>query len=219
MTGGSREAAVQRAIELELGADVDILLLRNTVGATRETDKEGRERFVTYGLGAGSPDLLVILAPRGRLVGLEVKKPGEDATPAQRQVHGIWRRFGAHVATVHGPFEARAALEEAREEGSMAYVVQGLRFDSRRALMAHCSGMLARGVLTPGEEGFIRTLVTGHPLMKKIAGRGMRRVVVGKSGFGESCFVVERVDGTQSEFSHLTCIASFGESDVPPEAA
>jgi hypothetical protein len=35
MSWGSREAIVQRAIELELGADADVLLLRNTVGAHR----------------------------------------------------------------------------------------------------------------------------------------------------------------------------------------
>jgi hypothetical protein len=213
-----READVQRAIELELGADPDILLLRNSVGATHEVGDDGRERWVTWGLGVGSPDLVLILAPRGRLVGLEVKKPGEDATPQQRAVHAVWRRFGAYVATVHGPQEARAALEEAREEDPMAYVVQGRRFESRRALMAHCSSILARGVLTPGEEGFIRTLVTGHPLSKKVVAGGIRHVVVGRNGFGEPCFVIERIDGTRTDFSHLTCIASFADDDLPPAA-
>ena len=113
-----REAEVQRAIELALGAEPDCLLMRNSVGVARNVDDEGRERFIAYGLGGpGSPDLILILAPGGRLVGLEVKRPGEDATPEQRHVHAIWRRFGAVVAMVHDVEEARAVLDEARRCG------------------------------------------------------------------------------------------------------
>jgi dihydropteroate synthase len=112
-----REALIQREIELALGAEPDCVLLRNSVGVARNVDDEGRERFIAYGLGPGSPDLILILAPRGRLVGLEVKRPGEDATPEQRHVHAIWRRFGADVVVVHDVEEARAAVDDARRRG------------------------------------------------------------------------------------------------------
>lgn len=110
----AREATIQREIELALGAEPDCIVLRNNVGVARTVDDEGRERFTAYGLGVGSPDLILILGPRGRLVGLEVKRPGEDATAEQRRVHGVWRRFGAIVSVVHSVDEARVVLERAR---------------------------------------------------------------------------------------------------------
>lgn len=92
-----RERDVQDAIELALGAEPDVLLLRNNVGVARHVADDGTERFVRFGLGPGSPDLLCIVAPLGRVVGLEVKRPGEHATAEQLHVHAVWRRFGAIV--------------------------------------------------------------------------------------------------------------------------
>jgi hypothetical protein len=111
-----REAVIQNAIEAELGAEPDALILRNNVGVARNVNDEGEERFTAFGLGRGSPDLILILAPWGRLVGLEVKKPGESPTPEQVRCHAVWRRFGAFVRTVRSVADARAALEEARRE-------------------------------------------------------------------------------------------------------
>ena len=113
-----RESEIQRGIELELGAEPDLLLMRNANGVARNIDPEGRERFTRMGLPNGSPDLVGILSPRGKWLALEVKRPGESTTAEQRRVHAIWRRFGAFVATVHSPDEARAALEEARKEAA-----------------------------------------------------------------------------------------------------
>jgi hypothetical protein len=110
------EAAILRDIEIELGAEPDALVLRNNVGVARNVDDDGRERFIRFGLGRGSPDLIVILAPLGRIVGLEVKKPGERPTAEQLRTHAVWRRFGAFVAVVCSRAEARAALERARSE-------------------------------------------------------------------------------------------------------
>lgn len=132
------EKQIQRDIEADLGAERDLLLLRNSVGKATFTDEEEGEQFhVPYGLGVGSPDLVAILriSPRGvartttgRIVGhtaahgpvlgawfcLEVKADDEEATDEQKKVHAIWRRFGALVFVVHSVKEARAALEEAR---------------------------------------------------------------------------------------------------------
>lgn len=117
------EKKVQRDIELALGAEPDLLLLKNSVGQARFVDAEGKEFFVPYGLGKGSPDLVGLLrisvvAPVDRLVSiwfcLEVKAEGGVLSPDQEKTHAIWRRFGAFVDTVRSVGEARAALDRAR---------------------------------------------------------------------------------------------------------
>lgn len=111
------ESKIQRDIELAIGAETDLLLLRNNVGQAEHVNAEtGRVYHMPYGLGVGSPDLVGILGPHGRWFCLEVKAPGEKPRPDQEQCHRAWRRFGAFVATVHSVEEARAALERAREE-------------------------------------------------------------------------------------------------------
>lgn len=123
----SYETAVQNGIEADLGAEPDLLLLRNSVGVARHFDKRtGRDWHVPYGLGVGSPDLVFILRRTfnvptvpvtvGTWFCLEVKVPGEEATPEQQKVHAIWQSFGAFVATVTSVDEARAALQQARGE-------------------------------------------------------------------------------------------------------
>lgn len=107
------ESPIQSEIEAALGAEPDLLLLRNTVGTVRYYDEAtGDRRFVTYGLGVGSPDLVGILS--GRWFCLEVKAAEGRVDPEQEKCHRIWIAFGAFVATVRGAVEARAALERAR---------------------------------------------------------------------------------------------------------
>lgn len=132
------ENEIQREIEASLGAEPDLLLLRNSVGGARffnETD--GKEFFVPYGLGKGSPDIVGILRIThrrpvknlaGRTVGftdsdlpdlgvwfcLEVKPPEGELEDDQKKCHEIWRRFGAFVKTVRSVADAREALEQAR---------------------------------------------------------------------------------------------------------
>lgn len=115
MRRSTLETEIQRQIELAIGAEPDLLLLRNSVGLAKYfDDKELKEWKVPYGLGVGSPDLVAILAPRGTWFCLEVKCPGEKARPEQEKCHRTWKQFGAFVAVVHGVDEARAALKEAR---------------------------------------------------------------------------------------------------------
>lgn len=120
MEAGGRmtpEGALQARIEIALGAESDLILLRNTVGHVKYYDERtGEPRHVTFGLTPGSPDLVGILS--GRWFCLEVKVPGEDADPHQAKLHGIWRRFGALVYVVHSVEEARAALVDARGKAS-----------------------------------------------------------------------------------------------------
>jgi hypothetical protein len=217
----ARENAIQRAIERELGAEPDALLLRNNVGVARNVDDDGHERFTRYGLGPGSPDLILILAPRGRILGLEIKRSGESPTPEQRAVHDVWRKYGAIVATVRSPEQALAVLEHAREEEDMttAYEVLGQHFPTRHALATYCGAMVSHGALSADDEAFVRELLTGHMRAKEITGRGILRIVVGENGFGDPSFIVERKDGRRIPFSYLSCITTKFAINAPPEAA
>jgi hypothetical protein len=87
---------------------------RNQVGQTVEYGP-GEARWVRYGLGAGSADLVGILSPHGRLVALEVKSATGRVRPNQELWAGMVRKFGGFVATVRSVDEARAALDRARK--------------------------------------------------------------------------------------------------------
>ncbi len=109
------EGIIQRDIEAALGAEPGVLLLRNSVGkATFTNPNTGAACHVPFGLGVGSPDLVLFLAPDGTACGLEVKVPGEEADEHQARCHRIWRTFGVHVEVVHSVGDALAALERAR---------------------------------------------------------------------------------------------------------
>jgi hypothetical protein len=110
------EIPIQADIEAAIGAEPDLLLLRNSVGkATYYTDK-GSAYHVPYGLGNGSPDLVGILAPHGRWLCFEVKAQEGHLNVDQAKCHAVWRRFGALIYVVRSVEEARAALEDARKQ-------------------------------------------------------------------------------------------------------
>lgn len=110
------ETAIQRAIEGALGAEPDLLILRNSIGRATYPKPDGGKYHVPYGLGDGSPDLVCLLRGPRAAVWLcwEVKVPGEGAEPHQQKCHAQWRAFGALVDVVHSVPEARASLEAAR---------------------------------------------------------------------------------------------------------
>lgn len=112
------EAEIQRQILAEIGAEPDLLILKNSVGVAQHfDDKTGKSWKVPYGLGKGSADLVSMLRVGpclGAWVCLEVKVPGEDAEPHQAENHEQWRQFGALVYVVHSAREARMAIETAR---------------------------------------------------------------------------------------------------------
>lgn len=109
-----KELAIQNRIELAIGSLPDVLTLRNSVGVAKHVDRNGKEWTVPYGLGVGSPDLLCIVAPLGRLVALEVKDPGGVVSDEQRRCHAAWRRFGIVVGVVYSPEDALAVLATVR---------------------------------------------------------------------------------------------------------
>ena len=109
------EHAIQQAIRESLGLETDLVIWRNNVGQASHWDPgSGRTLRVVYGLAPGSADLVGILAPRGRLLALEVKRPGEKARPDQEAWLALVRSCGGFACVVTSVAEARAALERAR---------------------------------------------------------------------------------------------------------
>lgn len=107
------ESKVLRAIELALGAEPDLLLLRNNVGVAVHADG----RRVRYGLGNGSPDLVGMLSTRHGHAAwfcLEVKAPGGRLSRVQVVRQASWRRFGAFVFVVTDVYQALHALDQTR---------------------------------------------------------------------------------------------------------
>lgn len=110
------ESEIKRRIMVAIGAEPDLLLMENVVGSALYINKEtGIEYHVPYGLMKGSPDLVGIMLPGGWWVCFEVKQPGLDAEPHQREIHDLWGKFGALVYVVHSPEEAVDALNDARK--------------------------------------------------------------------------------------------------------
>lgn len=116
------ESKIQRDIEIAIGCEPGLILLRNSVGrALHIAEKTGNQFRVPYGLGVGTPDLVGLLTahtPAGPLATwfcLEVKQPGKHARPEQRHVIELWRTAGAFVEVVESVIQARAALACARE--------------------------------------------------------------------------------------------------------
>ena len=114
------EKSVQRDILLAIGAEPDLLLMRNTVGTAKYYDEEtGKRRVITYGLGTGTPDIVGILFDERTGLGvwfcIECKRPGETSTVKQREVRQAWETFGALVYECHSASEALEALAMARK--------------------------------------------------------------------------------------------------------
>lgn len=107
------EKTIQNKIRLALGREPDLTLWRNNTGHA-SYEAEGGARKVRYGLARGSSDLIGILAPTGRLIALEVKRPGKSATEEQLLFLALVRRRGGFAAVVHSVEEARVAVDRAR---------------------------------------------------------------------------------------------------------
>ena len=63
---------------------------------------------------AGTPDLVGYLAPSGRFVGLEVKKPGERPTEIQKRAGEAIRAAGGIFAVVTSVSDALVAIAGTR---------------------------------------------------------------------------------------------------------
>ena len=100
------------------GALPGVVIGVNPCGKARHMTRDGKTFVVPYGWPMpGAPDILAVVAPLGRLVGLEVKTGAGVASPEQRQVHDALRAVGAQVLVVRSVDEARAALLAVGREG------------------------------------------------------------------------------------------------------
>ena len=124
------EALLERHILRAIGAEPDVLVCKNEVGAgytgavlpallaALPSELHGAVRQalarhrITWGLGVGSPDL--VASADGRWLGLELKSPDGRVSPEQRDWHLAAERRGALVRVVRSVDEARAAVDEAR---------------------------------------------------------------------------------------------------------
>lgn len=108
----STESLLQRRIVLDLGALPGVIVYRNSVGVAEHTRDDGTVTKRAYGLGPGTPDLIVLVGDR--LVGLEVKTDDGRQSPVQRQVQQQWDAIGARYRVVRSVAEARAMVDEVR---------------------------------------------------------------------------------------------------------
>lgn len=82
---------------------------RNNTGMLRK----GRH-YIRYGLGNGSADIIVIVAPVGRLVALECKVGREKQSSDQIEWERAVRSVGGYYAVVRSVADAREAVQKAR---------------------------------------------------------------------------------------------------------
>ena len=68
--------------------------------------QDARGRWVSYGLGIGGPDIVGMLLPDGRFVGLEIKSEDGRVSPEQHAWHNVARKHGALIAVVRTVKEA-----------------------------------------------------------------------------------------------------------------
>lgn len=105
------ESSVLQKVQEALWACGGVLVFRNNVGAI----KKGR-RYVRFGLGVGSADLVCVVAPHGRLLAIETKRPkGYEATEEQEKWLTRVRQYGGIAAVVRSPDEVYDLVEKARK--------------------------------------------------------------------------------------------------------
>ncbi len=104
------ETKLVKEILVALSAEPDFICWRNNTG--KLADVNGR--WVTYGLGVGSADIVGVLAPWGRFVALEVKTAKGKLRETQEHWQCAVLRRGGFCETVRSVEEAKNALEDCR---------------------------------------------------------------------------------------------------------
>lgn len=105
------EQDLSNAIRLAVGSLPYVRIWRNNVGTMRDS----RGIPVTFGLAIGSADLIGIVAPHGRLLSIEVKRPGGRVTPEQEHWIEIVRAFGGVAGIARSVDDAMALVALAQE--------------------------------------------------------------------------------------------------------
>jgi len=88
-------------------------------------------------------------------------------------------------------------------------------FKTKKELLARIKGMLHAATLgvelDPPEHVFLLELVKRHPEGERKIGPGVKAFRVTTSEYGNRCFEVIRVDGTETDFSYLKCVTEPSE--------
>lgn len=108
------ESDIQSRIRLEVGSLPDARIYRNNVG----TLLDSRGIPVSFGLAVGSADLIGLVAPWGRFLSIEVKRPKHKTSKVRQEAQAAWRsiiaRFGGVATQAETVDDAMAAVELAR---------------------------------------------------------------------------------------------------------
>lgn len=102
------ESQVLRAVLAAIGSLQDVLVLRNNCGGFTDSAR----RFVRFGLGTGTPDLVCLI--HGRIFGMEVKSADGRLSKEQQKAHKNWENFGVITWTVRSAAEALCAVWQMR---------------------------------------------------------------------------------------------------------
>lgn len=95
-------------VRVDLGALPGVIVMRNTVAYGV---RKGRTNPELFGLGKGTPDLIVIVC--GALLGLELKTPVGRQSEDQKRVERAWAEAGARYAIVRSVTDARIHVARA----------------------------------------------------------------------------------------------------------
>ena len=117
------ETALMNACLEAVAHDRDCVFWRSNTGMLPVAGKDGRKRFVRFGLAKGSSDLIGIVGMRyvnpnmtiGRFAAIEVKMPGGLVTPEQDLFLQTVRHNHGFATVISSVAEMLAALRRAKE--------------------------------------------------------------------------------------------------------
>lgn len=109
--------------------------------------------MIRTGLCVGSADLIGMLAPQGRFLALEVKRPGEKPTREQELFLELVRKSGGVAAVVHSVEEALAVVGPGAGDRRCGECDgSGAIEDDRGCYVRQCSDCDGKGTVRVGGE-------------------------------------------------------------------
>jgi hypothetical protein len=102
-TPHEREKSIEVRIRVEL-ASAGVMVMKHHVD----------NRQARTGLGIGVSDLICVVPPYGRFLGIEVKRPGQEPRDEQKRWLAVVRRFGGVTGVATNVEEALALVAQAR---------------------------------------------------------------------------------------------------------
>ena len=107
------EAPLLNRVLLRLSA-MGCMAWKNATGVGRALQEP--HPVVRYGL-KGSTDIIAVVPPHGRFLGVEIKTKNDRQSPAQKSFQKAIERVGGVYVIVRHPDEVEALVEQLRERG------------------------------------------------------------------------------------------------------